>query len=169
MYKLLVLISLFTYTLHAKTFPLHTGNVSFDMPKGFHNMSAQHIQIKYPRGKAPSHVLTNDSTESTIVYGLRGKHLPQDEIALTGKAFEDGYKRMVGGFQLQSNKVVNISGQKWVQLEFISNTLDSKVYNIFMITGYQGQMLVFNCNSTLKEFAHYERDFRKTIQSITLK
>ena len=88
---------------------------------------------------------------------------------MTGKAFETAYKRVVGGFELKSNKTVEISGQKWVQLEFVSNTIDSKVYNIFLVTGYKGKMLVFNLNSTLKESDTYESAFRESLKSIKLK
>ena len=93
----------------------------------------------------------------------------QSDIEKTRMAYESAYKRMVGGFELKVNKTAKIAGQKWAQLEFISNTIDSKVYNIFLITGYKKQMLIFNFNSTLKEFEKYEKKFRKSIKSITLK
>ena len=160
---------LFTSVIHAKDFSMHDATVSFDTPKGFKVMSPAFIQIKYPRGNAPSNVFTNESTETTIAFGLRAKSLPQNQIEVTGKQFAEAYKRVVGGFELKVNKVAKIAGQKWIQLEFISNTIDSKVYNIMLITGYKNQMLVFNFNSTLKEFKQYEPAIRKSINSITLR
>jgi len=50
---------------------------------------------------------------------------------------------MVGGFELKVNKTAKIEEQK--------------------------QMLIFNSNSTLKEFEKCEKKFRKSIKSITLK
>jgi len=160
---------IFTFTLHAKSFSMHQNSITFNAPDGFLTMSPELIQIKYPKGNPPANVLTNESTESTIAYDIRAKSLPQSQIEETGKAFESAYKRVVAGFKLNSNKIVQISGQKWIQMEFISNTIDSEVYNIFLVTGYKGKMLIFNLNTTLKEFNKYESAFRKSIQSIILK
>jgi len=171
MYKILLALYLtfsFASLVEAKSFSLSQDAVSFDAPAGFVTMSPELTQIKYPKGNAPKHALTNESTESSIVYALRDKNLPQDEIEATAKGFEEAYRRVVGGFKLISNKIVHISGQKWFQLEFLSNTIDSQVNNIFLVTGYKHKMVVFNFNATIKEFQNYEKDFRASIQSIKL-
>jgi len=156
-------------TLHAKKFSISDGDISFDAPDGFKPMSAELIKIKYPKGNPPSNALMNDSTETSIVFDLRGGALPQSDIERTRMAYASTYKRVVGGFELKVNKTAKIAGQKWAQLEFVSNTIDSKVYNIMLVTGYKKQMLIFNFNSTLKEFKKYEKAIRKSIKSITLK
>jgi len=165
----LLITLVLTLTTEAKTFSINEGAISFNAPDGFELMSEQLIMIKYPNGNPPSNALINDSTETSIVFDLRGGELPQSDIEKTRMAYESAYKRMVGGFELKVNKTAKIAGQKWAQLEFISNTIDSKVYNIFLITGYKKQMLIFNFNSTLKEFEKYEKKFRKSIKSIKLK
>jgi len=158
-----------TLTAQAKNFSINEGAISFDAPDGFELMSDELIMIKYPKGNPPSHALINDTTETSIVFDLRGGELPQDDIEKTRMAYESTYKRLVGGFELKANKTAKIAGQKWAQLEFLSNTVDSQVYNIMLVTGYKKQMLIFNFNSTLKEFETYEKKFRKSIKSITLK
>ncbi|MEE9327523.1 MAG: hypothetical protein V3U71_09540 [Cocleimonas sp.] len=169
-----ILVALFcafalTFMAQAKTVSMHNGGISFDAPASFVPMPPEYIKIKYPRGNVPANVLTSDSTETTIAFDLRAKDLPQSQIEATGKAFETAFKKVVGGFILKSNKTVQLAGQKWMQLEFISNTIDSEVYNIMLITGYKGQMLVFNLNSTLEEFKKYEPALRKSIKTIVLK
>ncbi len=166
---LLLIAMLLPIFLHAKHYQISNSKTGFDAPDGFKPMSPEMIRIKYPKGNAPDFVLTNDSTETTIAYGIRAKKLPQEEMEITAKAFEKGYSRVVAGFELKSNKIVTISGQKWIQMEFVSNTIDSKVYNIFLVTGYKDQMLVINLNSTFKEFPKYEKELRKFIGSIVLK
>lgn len=165
----LLLSLLFITTIHAKTFSISDGDISFDAPDDFETMSDELIQIKYPKGNPPSNALINESTETSIVFDLRGKDLPQSDIKHARMAYESTYKRLVGGFELKVNKTAKIAGQKWAQLEFVSNTIDSKVYNIMLVTGYKKQMLIFNFNSTLKEFEKYEKKFRKSIKSIKLK
>ena len=165
LFFILVLINM----AQAKTFSIEDGAISFDGPKGFELMTPELLQIKYPRGNPPKNVLVNESTETSIVFASRGKSIAQSDIEKMLKAYEAQFKRLMGGFELKVSKVANISGQKWAQLEFISNTIDSKVYNIFLVTGYKNKMVVFNFNSTLKEFEDYKSAFKKSIKSITLK
>ena len=165
LFFILVLINM----AQAKTFSIEDGAISFDAPKGFELMPPELIQIKYPKGNPPSNALINESTETSIVFDLRGKSIAQSDIEKVRMAYESTYKRIVGGFELKVNKTAHISGQKWAQLEFISNTIDSKVYNILLVTGYKNKMLIFNFNSTLKEFEDYKSAFKKSIKSITLK
>ena len=166
--KQMLTVVLFPALMFAKHVNIAEGGISFDSPDGFTKMSHEMAGIKYPKGNPPSFVLTNQSTETTIAYGLKNQELPQEEIAMTGKAFEQVYRRVVGGFELHANKVVRISGQKWIQMEFTSNTIDSKVYNIFLVTGAHHKMYVLNINATLKEFPTYEKALRKCIKSIKL-
>ena len=164
-----ILISLLLpILLYARHYDITDAGISFDAPDTFTPMSSQAARIKYPKGNQPDFVLTNQSTETTIAYGLKNKELPQEEIEMTGKAFEKAYKRVVAGFKLHANKVVTISGQKWIQMEFTSNTIDSEVYNIFLITGAHHQMHILNLNSTPKEFPKYEKALRAIIESIKL-
>ena len=164
------LLLVLTLTAHAQIFSINEGDISFNAPNGFALMSDDLLHIKYPKGNPPSNALINKSTETSIVFDLRGGNLPpQEDIEKTRMAYEATYKRLVGGFELKVNKTAKIAGQKWAQLEFVSNTIDSKVYNILLVTGYKNQMLIFNFNSTLEEFKKYEKEFRKSIKSITLK
>jgi len=160
---------LFITSLHAKKFSISDGDVTFKAPAGFDMMDEELIHIKYPKGNPPSTALMNESSESSIIFDLRGKELPQSDIEKTRMAYESTYKKLVGGFELKVNKTAKIAGQKWAQLEFISNTVDSKVYNILLVTGYKKQMLIFNFNATLKEFEKYKSSFKKSIKSIKLK
>jgi len=153
-----------TISVQAKEAP---SKATFLPPIGFQVMAAEGIRIKYPNGNAPQYVVTSESTETTIAVDTRYRNLPQSELKAWSNELESSIKKVA---QIRSNKIVQLAGQKWVQIEFISDAIGSKIYNILLTTGLKGkQMVVFNFNSSLKEFKRYEPDLRKSIQSITLK
>lgn len=76
--------------------------------------------------------------------------------------------RMIPGLEWKEHKVITLSGRKWVYLEMTSHAIDTDIYNIMLFTGYRGQMLIFNFNSTREEFPQYEKALRKSIQTITV-
>jgi len=170
-FVLLTVLLTLTATVDAKNanLSINDGGVTFNVPAGFKPMPTNLIKVKYPRGNPPRHVMTNDSTETTIAFDTRPKKLPQEQVEASLKAFAEAFKKTVPGFKLKQKKVVNLGGQKWALIEFISNTIDSKVHNVLLTTGYKDKMLIINFNSTLLEFSKYEAGFHQSIKSIKLK
>jgi hypothetical protein len=62
--------------------------------------------------------------------------------------------------------IIELSGRKWVMLEMTSEAADTEIYNIVLATGYKGQLLMFNFNSTKKDFPNFEKALRESIASI---
>lgn len=75
---------------------------------------------------------------------------------------------MIPGIAWKKNEIINHSGQKWLLMEMTSNAVDADIYNIFLMTGHQGKMLIFNFNSTKEDFPKYEAALRKSLKSVTL-
>ena len=53
-------------------------------------------------------------------------------------------------------------------MEMTSNAVDTDIYNIMLLTGVEEKMLVFNFNSTKKDFPKYEAALRKSLNSVKL-
>ncbi len=75
---------------------------------------------------------------------------------------------MIPGIEWKKNEIIEHSGQKWVLMEMTSNAVDTDIYNILLMTGFDGKMLVFNFNSTKKDFPKYEAELRKSLKSVKL-
>ena len=152
----------------AETFSLDKGAVSFVAPDGFKPFSDKVIKIKYPRGRAPRHVIGTASTQTSIAYDLKPQNIPQSRIEEARMAFVKILPRIVPGLKWVDQKVIDLAGRKWVFLEMTSSAIDADIHNIMLFTGYKKQMLIFNFNSTKKEFKQYEAALRKSIQSIKI-
>jgi len=73
-----------------------------------------------------------------------------------------------GRVTVLKSELVEISGREWGLLEFKSNAVDSEIYNIMVFTPYKGNLLVFNFNSTEKEFPRYGPMIRSSAKSIVI-
>ncbi|HHK74947.1 MAG TPA: hypothetical protein ENJ57_07265 [Rhizobiales bacterium] len=153
----------------ARTYKLDNGEISFEAPDEFKPMSKELIRLKYPRGTPPRYVLATASTQTSIAYDLKPHNIPQKDIEKLRTAFTRLLPRIIPGLKWIDNRIIDLSGQKWVLLEMTSHAIDTDIHNIMLLTGHKGQMLVFNFNSTKKEFPKHEAALRKAIKSINLK
>ena len=66
-------------------------------------------------------------------------------------------------------EIIEMAGQRWIFLEMTSSAIDTDIYNIMLITPFDGKMLIFNFNSTKEDFAEQEAALRASVASIRLK
>ena len=151
------------------TISLDNGHITFEAPDGFKPVPEEIIRIKYPSSRAPTFVIGNKSAATTVAYDLKPHNITQDKIDEARAAFTKLFPRMIPGLKWRENKTIELSGRKWGYLEMTSTAIDTDIYNIMLFTGYKGQMLVFNFNSTKEEFRKYERALRKSIKTIRIK
>jgi hypothetical protein len=53
-------------------------------------------------------------------------------------------------------------------METTSSAIDTDIYNIMMLTGYDNRMLIFNFNSTKEDFPKFEKALRASLASIQI-
>ncbi len=150
----------------AETLTLDNGGISFEAPDGFKALSKELIATKFPRGRPPRYVVGNETAATTIAYDLKPHKIPMDKIDEFREAFTKLFPRMIPGLDWKKNETVTLGARKWALFEMTSFALDVDIYNIMLFTGYKGQMLLFNFNSTKKEFPIYEAALRKSMRSI---
>ncbi len=148
---------------------LDGGAISFEAPEGFKPLPQEIIDLKYPSSRAPKQVIGNESAATTIAYDLKPNDIPQEKIDEAREAFSQMFPKMIPGLEWKENKVITIDGRKWGYLEMTTSAVDTDIYNIMLFTGYKGQMLVFNFNSTKAEFPKYESALREAVDSIKVK
>lgn len=162
----LIITIIATCNISAETITFDKGNISFYAPDNFKELSQELIEVKYPRAQRPKFVIGNKKATSTIAYDLKNHLVPQDKIEELKLAFETMFNKM--NVKWIKNEIINKSEQKWIYFEFESKAIDTNIINIMLVTGYKNQMLVFNFNSTVKEFSVYEKDFRKGVESLKI-
>lgn len=150
----------------AEILTLDNGGVSFDVPDGFKPLSTELIATKFPRARPPRYVVGNESAATTIAYDLKPHRIPMNKIDEFREAFTKVFPRMIPGLEWKKNEIVMLGGREWALFEMTSFALNVDIYNIMLFTGYKGQMLLFNFNSTKEEFPVYEAALRQSMRSI---
>lgn len=150
--------------------PIKVGDteVTFEAPEGFQPYSKEVIAIKWPTNRAPAYAVGIPSGSTTIAYDIKPHYIPQDDLPKAQKSFTQLFERIIPGIDWKKNEIIEHSGQKWLLMEMTSNAIDTDIYNIMLMTGFEGKMLVFNFNSTKKDFPKYEEELRKSLQSVKL-
>lgn len=155
-------------TLFAEPVKVADTEVTFVAPEGFKPLSKEMIATKWPTNRAPAYAVGTPSGSTTVAYDLKPHHIPQEALPEVQKSFTQLFERMIPGIEWKKNEIIEHSGQKWLLMEMTSNAVDTDIYNIMLMTGYEGKMLVFNFNSTKEDFPKYESELRKSLKSVKL-
>jgi hypothetical protein len=142
--------------------------VTFEAPEGFKPLSKEMIATKWPSNQAPAYAVGTPSGTTTVAYDLKPHAIPQEALPEVQKTFTQLFERMIPGIQWKKNEIIEHSGQKWLLMEMTSNAIDTNIYNMLLLTGHEGKMLVFNFNSTKEDFPKYEAALRKSLKSVTI-
>ena len=155
-------------TLSADPIKVADTQVTFEAPEDFKPLSKEIIATKWPTNRAPAYAVGTPSGTTTVAYDLKPNNIPQEALPEVQKSFTELFERMIPGIAWKKNEIIEHSGQKWLLMEMTSNAVDTDIYNIMLMTGYQGKMLVFNFNSTKEDFSKYEAALRKSLKSVKL-
>ena len=154
-------------TLSADPIKVADTEVTFEAPEDFKRLSKEMIATKWPTNRAPAYAVGTPSGSTTVAYDLQPHSLPQEALPEV-KSFTEVFERIIPGITWKNNEIIEHCGQKWLLMEMTSNAIDTDIYNILLMTGYNGRMVVFNFNSTKEEFPKYEAALRKSLNSVTL-
>ena len=162
-----MLISLST-TLLAEPMKVADTDVTFNPPEGFRPLSKEMIAVKWPTNRAPTYAVGTPTGSTTVAYDLKPQNIPQHALPEVQKSFTQVFERIIPGISWKKNEIIEHSGQKWLLMEMTSNAVDTDIYNIMFVTGFDGKMLVFNFNSTKEDFPKYEASLRESLESVKL-
>lgn len=170
MKTLLAITALFSMLSIAFAEPIKVGDtqVTFEAPEDFKPLSKEIISTKWPTNRAPAYTVGTPKGTTTVAYDLKPHGIPQESLPEVQKTFTQLFARMIPGIDWKKNEIIEHSGQNWILMEMTSNAVDTDIYNIMLMTGFEGKMLVFNFNSTKEEFPKFEAALRKSLNSIKL-
>ena len=166
---LVITLLLFSNRSQAKDVSIDGGSVTFVVPDDFTELSQAEINAKYPSVNAPKQVIGTEGRATTIAYQLQPQPVKESDLPDVQKAFTQIFDRVIPGIEWKQNGLIDLVGQKWLVMEMTSRAIDQDIHNIVMITSHKGKMLMFNFNSTKKDFPKMEKSLRYSIKSITLK
>lgn len=165
---MIVMLILLASAIHAEPIKVGDTAVTFDAPEGFKPLSKEIIAAKWPTHNAPAFAIGIPTGTTTVAYDLKPNRITQESLPDLQKSFTQVFERVIPGIEWKKNEIIEHSGQKWLMMEMTSNAVDTDIYNIMLLTGFEGKMLIFNFNSTKEDFPKYEAALRKSLESISL-
>lgn len=151
---------------------LKDGRVSFVLPAGFKPMSKEDINFKFGRNGAayaPDFAYSNERQNVSVAVGFRGSGLeaaPLDELK---QAMEAQLERSIPGVEWIEREIITRDGRRWIHLYLKAKAIDTGIVNDMYFTIFDGQLLLFNFNSTIAQYDSHKESLRRSAQSITVK
>jgi hypothetical protein len=149
------------------------GRVSFVPPAGFKPMSKEDINLKFGRkgaAFAPDFAYSaNERHNVAVAFGAKGSGLPPIALEELKKMMEKQLESSITGLEWIEREIVTLNGTRWIRLHLKSAAIDTGVINDMYFTAFDGQLLLFNFNSTIAQYENYKESLRKSAQTITIK
>ena len=144
------------------------GGVSFIPPAGFKQLTKEEIAKKFFRGNPPQYVFANDTLTVSVAVTFSKANMAPEQLPEYKEAMEAMFPRLIPGLQWLTRDYVEIGGRKWLHLEMTSHALDTDIHNHLYNTSFDGKVLMFGFNSTVKEYPKVKETLKKSAQSIKL-
>ena len=148
------------------------GRVSFVPPAGFKPMSKEDINVKFGRkgaAYAPDFAYSNERQNVSVAVGFRGSGLPPIPLEELQKMMEAQLEKSIPGVEWIEREIITRNGTRWVRLHLKAAAIDTGIINDMYFTVFDGQLLLFNFNSTIAQYETHKESLRKSAQTITVK
>lgn len=133
-----------------RTISLYEGALELSIPDHFTEMSTEMKRFKYPRGNSPGLVYTDKAAAVNVALSYTSTVIKEGDLLVLKVTYGEQLSQGVEGFQ---SRMERINGSDFVVFEFMSQAIDTKVYNQMFFTELNGRLLMgtFNCTQALKE------------------
>lgn len=144
--------------------------VSFVPPAGFTPMTAEEIAIKFPKrgGNPPQHVYANERRSVSVAITFSPAQISPEQLPELKNFLPKFLELAIPEIKWITQDFAVINNIRWIQLEFISRAIDTKIHNDTYFTSFDGKMLGFNFNSTVEQYDTVSDQLRKSRDSITI-
>lgn len=135
------------------------GGFSLKIPTDFKIMNDEMLKIKYPTENPPSLVYTNERGTINIALVMNDVAMKNTQIEEYTKLMESTYK------EYSKDTKINFwerNNHKIGELEFVTQALDTEIYNHIISFSIDGKLRIVNFNCT-KELSEEWKDISKFI------
>ena len=134
-----------------RTISLYNNKLRLSVPDYFTEMSSAMKHSKYPRGNSPDVVYTDEDGAVNVALNYTTAAMSDNDIATM-------QSRLLQQLQAANpidltTRTETINGSEFAVFEFMSQAIDTRVYNLMFLTELDGRMLLgtFNCTESLKD------------------
>jgi hypothetical protein len=153
-----------------KTVSVLDGKAEIQLPDSFTILKEEYRKKKYPGKNAPKVIYSNDETTINIGIGDSLGAATQEDIPDFMKALEGSLKGKLKNLNdWWGSGIVKSNGKDVGYCEFISEAIDTKIYNFIFFTDIGGQLYLFTFNAANKNYDLWKEVSRKIMTSLKVK
>lgn len=168
--KLLIVLCLsfmiMSFDTELKERQVLNGKITLLLPLDFTQMDESTLLIKYPNtANRPTEVYTNDKGSINIAFNHTANPISEQELNQVQEAIQQQLS-VTNGVEILKTEKVKVNDSEFVTIEFISNAIDTKIYNTMFITALNGKLLLGTFNCTINDLNEWKPISQKIINSI---
>ena len=149
-----------------KIFELYSGRLQIKLPLEFGLMSEEIKKAKYPTSDPKAiTVCTNKESTINILFELSKNPLQQEGLPNILYQIKSEFSK-IPAIQLENAEIQLINGKDVVVIEFLSEAIDGKIYNLMFITDIDGYTFTSNFNCTIENMAEWKPIGKQILNSL---
>lgn len=142
------------------------NKLSILLPKDFTLMQNEMLEVKYPIAeRRPTEVYTDESGAINVALNITQNQVTQEQLPEVEEALKNQFTS-TPNITFNSCEIRAINGQKYVILDFYSQAVDTKIYNLMFVTSLNNKMLIGTFNCTVEHLTQWEPVGQKIINSV---
>lgn len=156
----------------AERVQLRDGRISFVLPEGFKAMSKEDIAFKFGRNGAayaPAFAYSNERQNVSVAVTFGGSGFRAEQLDELKKFLESHLERSIPVVEWIERELITRDGRRWIHLHLKAEAVDTDIVNDIYGTLFDGQLLMFNFNSTVAQYEKHKESLRRSAQTITVK
>ncbi|TXD83452.1 hypothetical protein ESY86_09535 [Subsaximicrobium wynnwilliamsii] len=149
-----------------KTFKLYSGRLYIKLPSEFGLMSEEIKKVKYPTSDPKAiTVCTNKESTINILLELSKKPLNQNRLPVILNQIQSEFSR-IPEIQLENAEIQSVNEKDILVVEFISEAVDGRIYNLMFITNIDGYTFTSNFNCTIENMPKWKPIGKQILNSL---
>jgi hypothetical protein len=144
------------------------GKVKMLLPSSFELMSEAMLKLKYPSGKPPTQIYTNDRGSVNVALNHTHDRLTAAQIPQFRKYLEDVFRRAYPSAHWYRSEVTEINGRQFVLLDVRTPAIDTEVRNVMIETSVDDRFLLISFNVVRELEGEWLAAGNKIIQSVKI-
>jgi len=127
------------------------GKMKILIPSDFFLMDIEKKRAKYPFLNERTTIYSNREASVNISFDLTDHMGNEKDLPEIKKILDKQYN--ISSIDFEKSEIQRINGKDFVLLEFVSNAIDTRVYNIMFLTISEGHIVMgaFNCTEMLRQ------------------
>jgi hypothetical protein len=141
------------------------GKVTILVPTDFKEMGPEMLNFKYKGKNVPTFVLTDSNAAVNLAFNHLPNKAEESSIELYKNSVKSSLEKSFPDATWMADGVRKMNGKTVGFMKLMTNAIDTRVYNYFILTDCEGRLLIATFNCTEKRLPQWEQTAEKIMES----